>query len=151
MAGKVSLANTDDIPDLLDIFWEAFSGPGEIVFPHTDDGRKWLQRSFENFLGQKSYYRPETKVAVVRNISSASAVLSHIWGAKCSDDRFRQTGCTRNHPRRSTRPEYLGTSVEDAMDTVRGYPRHERRAACGFLRAFSESPIPRRREGRPRV
>ncbi|KAI0101423.1 hypothetical protein F4776DRAFT_498191 [Hypoxylon sp. NC0597] len=78
MAGKVSLANTDDIPDLLDIFWEAFSGPGEIVFPHTDDGRKWLQRSFENFLGQKSYYRPETKVAVVRNISNRPVALAII-------------------------------------------------------------------------
>lgn len=78
MAGKVSLATVDDIPDLVEIFWEAFNGPGEIVFPHTDGGRKWLQRSFENFLGQKSYYRPETKVAVVRNLNSLHAIPSHI-------------------------------------------------------------------------
>ncbi|KAI1395015.1 hypothetical protein F4819DRAFT_506266 [Hypoxylon fuscum] len=76
MAGKVSLATVDDIPDLVEIFWEAFNGPGEIVFPHTDGGRKWLQRSFENFLGQKSYYRPETKVAVVRNLNSRPVALA---------------------------------------------------------------------------
>ncbi|KAI0849410.1 hypothetical protein F5Y00DRAFT_261545 [Daldinia vernicosa] len=67
MADKISLANTDDIPDLIEIFWEAFSGPGEAVFPHTEAGRKWLQRSFDNFLGKRSFYRPEAKVAVVRN------------------------------------------------------------------------------------
>ncbi|KAI1453763.1 hypothetical protein F4805DRAFT_469875 [Annulohypoxylon moriforme] len=76
MAGKVSLATPDDIPDLVEIFWEAFSGPGEVVFPHTDGGRKWLQRSFENFLGQKSYYRPESKVAVVRNLNSRPVALA---------------------------------------------------------------------------
>ncbi|KAI1469077.1 uncharacterized protein F4812DRAFT_318646 [Daldinia caldariorum] len=76
MAGKVSMANTDDIPDLIEIFWEAFSGPGEIMFPHTDGGRKWLQRSFNNFLGQKSYYRPESKVAVVRNLNSRPVALA---------------------------------------------------------------------------
>ncbi|KAI4859817.1 hypothetical protein F4820DRAFT_462198 [Hypoxylon rubiginosum] len=75
-AGKVSLANTDDISDLVEIFWEAFSGPGEVVFPHTEGGRKWLQRSFENFLGQKSYYRPESKIAVVRNLNSRPVALA---------------------------------------------------------------------------
>ncbi|KAI1483634.1 hypothetical protein K445DRAFT_27125 [Daldinia sp. EC12] len=76
MAGKVSMANTDDIPDLVEIFWEAFSGPGEVIFPHTDGGRKWLQRSFDNFLGQKSYYRPESKVAVIRNLNSRPVALA---------------------------------------------------------------------------
>lgn len=77
MAGKVTLATPDDIPDLVEIFWEAFSGPGEVVFPHTDGGRKWLQRSFENFLSQKSYYKPESKVAVVRNLNSLFNNLTH--------------------------------------------------------------------------
>ncbi|KAI1204751.1 uncharacterized protein F4807DRAFT_471797 [Annulohypoxylon truncatum] len=76
MAGKVSLATPDDIPDLVEIFWEAFSGPGEVVFPQTEGGRKWLQRSFENFLGQKSYYKPESKVAVVRNLNSKPVALA---------------------------------------------------------------------------
>ncbi|KAI2606775.1 hypothetical protein GGR54DRAFT_408611 [Hypoxylon sp. NC1633] len=80
MAGKVSLANTDDIPDLVEIFWEAFSGPGEVVFPQTEGGRKWLQRSFENFLSQKSYYKPESKVAVIRNLNSrpVALVIAHV-------------------------------------------------------------------------
>ncbi|KAI5859807.1 hypothetical protein GGS23DRAFT_599996 [Durotheca rogersii] len=64
MAGRVSLATVDDISDLVEIFWEAFSGAGELVFPHTDDGRKWLERSFDNFLRLKSYYKPESKIAV---------------------------------------------------------------------------------------
>ncbi|KAI0892367.1 hypothetical protein F4806DRAFT_500052 [Annulohypoxylon nitens] len=76
MAGKVTLATPDDIPDLVEIFWEAFSGPGEVVFPHTDGGRKWLQRSFENFLSQKSYYKPESKVAVVRNLNNRPVALA---------------------------------------------------------------------------
>ncbi|KAI2779873.1 hypothetical protein F4815DRAFT_471454 [Daldinia loculata] len=82
MAGKVTLANTDDIPDLMEMFWEAFSGPGEVMFPHNEAGRKWLQRSFDNFLGQKSYYRPESKVAVVRNVNSRPVALAiaHIVG-----------------------------------------------------------------------
>ncbi|KAI1086341.1 acyl-CoA N-acyltransferase [Rostrohypoxylon terebratum] len=75
MAGKVTLATPDDIPDLVEIFWEAFSGPGEVVFPHTCGGRKWLERSFENFLNQKSYYRPASKVAVVRNLNSRPVAL----------------------------------------------------------------------------
>ncbi|KAI2603425.1 uncharacterized protein GGS25DRAFT_526458 [Hypoxylon fragiforme] len=78
MAGKVTLANVDDIPELVEIFWEAFAGPGEIVFPQTDGGRKWLQRSFENFLGQKSYYKPESKVAIVRNLNSRAVALAII-------------------------------------------------------------------------
>ncbi|KAI1378080.1 hypothetical protein F4677DRAFT_458780 [Hypoxylon crocopeplum] len=77
MAGKVSLATTDDIPDLVEIFWEAFSGPGEVVFPQTDGGKKWLQRSFENFMAQKSYYKPETKVAVIRNLNSLDNTIDH--------------------------------------------------------------------------
>ncbi|KAL7619450.1 hypothetical protein AAE478_009989 [Parahypoxylon ruwenzoriense] len=80
MAGEVSLANTDDIPDLMEIFWEAFSGPGEVMFPHTEGGRKWLQRSFDNFLGRKSYYRPESKVAVVRNLNGrpVAFIIAHV-------------------------------------------------------------------------
>ncbi|KAF3067285.1 hypothetical protein GL218_08623 [Daldinia childiae] len=83
MAGKVSLANTDDIPDLMEMFWEAFSGPGEVVFPHTEAGRKWLQRSFDNFLGQKSYYRPESKIAVVRNLNSQN-ITGNSWKTRWS-------------------------------------------------------------------
>ncbi|KAI1080888.1 hypothetical protein F5B20DRAFT_579705 [Whalleya microplaca] len=75
-AGKVSLANQDDIPELIEIFWEAFSGPGEILFPHTDNGKKWLQRSFQNLLGRKSFYRPESKVAVVRNLNGKPVALA---------------------------------------------------------------------------
>ncbi|KAJ2995436.1 hypothetical protein NUW58_g1271 [Xylaria curta] len=55
-AAKVSLATPDDIPELIHIFWEAFSGPAESTFPQTDDGRAWLERSFQNFLGKQSYY-----------------------------------------------------------------------------------------------
>ncbi|KAH9905716.1 hypothetical protein F4778DRAFT_676217 [Xylariomycetidae sp. FL2044] len=77
---KVSLATVDDIPYLIDMFQEAFKGPGEAIFPHNDGGRKWLQRSFENFLGKKSYYRAETKIAVVRspNGRPVSMVIAHI-------------------------------------------------------------------------
>lgn len=69
---NVSLATPDDIPQLIPIFWEAFSGPGESTFPHTDGGRKWLERSFENFVGKPSQYRPESKVPVVRNANGKS-------------------------------------------------------------------------------
>ncbi|KAI0165397.1 hypothetical protein GGR52DRAFT_558592 [Hypoxylon sp. FL1284] len=75
-AGKVSLATVDDVSDLVEIFWEAFSGPGEALFPHNEGGRQWLQRSFENFLSQKSYYRPEPKVAVVRNLNGKPVALA---------------------------------------------------------------------------
>ncbi|KAI0458909.1 hypothetical protein F5B21DRAFT_371526 [Xylaria acuta] len=76
----VSLATPDDIPDLIGIFWEAFSGPAESTFPHTDGGRMWLERSFQNFLGQQSYYRPETKVPVVRSANGkpVSFAIMHI-------------------------------------------------------------------------
>lgn len=73
---KVSLATPDDIPELIAIFWEAFSGPGETIFPHTDDGRAWLERGLRNFLGGPSYYRPESKVPVVRNAHGKHAFLS---------------------------------------------------------------------------
>lgn len=72
---KVSLATPDDIPELIAIFWEAFSGPGESTFPHTDDGRAWLERGFRNFLGGPSYYRPESKVPVVRNANGTCAAF----------------------------------------------------------------------------
>lgn len=66
-AVRVSLATPDDVPELITLFWDAFSGPAESTFPHTDGGRMWLERSFQNFLGGKSYYRPESRVPVVRN------------------------------------------------------------------------------------
>lgn len=66
-AARVSLATPDDVPELIALFWDAFSGPAESTFPHTDGGRMWLERSFQNFLGGKSSYRPESKVPVVRN------------------------------------------------------------------------------------
>ncbi|KAI1125263.1 hypothetical protein F5Y10DRAFT_268305 [Nemania abortiva] len=69
---KVSLATPNDIPDLITIFWEAFNGPAESTFPHTDGGRTWLQRGFENFLGKPSHYRPESRVPVVRNANGMS-------------------------------------------------------------------------------
>ncbi|KAI0871903.1 hypothetical protein GGS24DRAFT_503351 [Hypoxylon argillaceum] len=77
---NVSLATPDDIPQLIPIFWEAFSGPGESTFPHTDGGRKWLERSFENFVGKPSQYRPESKVPVVRNANGhpLSFAITHI-------------------------------------------------------------------------
>ncbi|KAJ8119185.1 hypothetical protein ONZ43_g3820 [Nemania bipapillata] len=77
---KVSLATPDDIPELIPIFWEAFSGPAESTFPHTDGGRKWLERSFENFVGKPSHYRPESKVPVVRNANGRplSFAIVHI-------------------------------------------------------------------------
>ncbi|KAJ2996537.1 hypothetical protein NUW58_g946 [Xylaria curta] len=79
-AAKVSLATPDDIPELIHIFWEAFSGPAESTFPQTDDGRAWLERSFQNFLGKQSYYRPESKVPVVRNANGRvlSFAVTHI-------------------------------------------------------------------------
>lgn len=65
---KVSMATENDIPELIPIFLDAFSGPAKkSTFPETDGGRKWLERSFNNFLGSKSQYHPESKVAVVRN------------------------------------------------------------------------------------
>ncbi|KAI0465741.1 hypothetical protein F4859DRAFT_519771 [Xylaria cf. heliscus] len=77
---KVSLATPNDIPDLINIFWEAFSGPAESTFPHTDGGRMWLERSFQNFLGQQSYYRPESKVPVVRSANGrpVSFAIMHV-------------------------------------------------------------------------
>ncbi|KAI1112923.1 hypothetical protein F5Y14DRAFT_452617 [Nemania sp. NC0429] len=77
---KVSLATEDDIPELIALFWEAFSGPGEATFPHTDNGRTWLERGFRNFLGGPSYYRPESRVAVVRNANGRplSFAIVHI-------------------------------------------------------------------------
>ncbi|KAI0430568.1 hypothetical protein F5Y09DRAFT_307263 [Xylaria sp. FL1042] len=76
----VSPAKPDDIPDLIRIFWEAFSGPAESTFPHTDGGRMWLERSFQNFLGRPSYYRVESKVPVVRSANGrpVSFALVHI-------------------------------------------------------------------------
>ncbi|KAI1161987.1 hypothetical protein F5B18DRAFT_414621 [Nemania serpens] len=76
----VSLATEDDIPALIAIFWEAFSGPGEATFPHTDGGRAWLERGFRNFLGGPSYYRPESRVPVVRNANGRplSFAIVHI-------------------------------------------------------------------------
>ncbi|KAI8631453.1 hypothetical protein F5Y19DRAFT_473127 [Xylariaceae sp. FL1651] len=78
--GKVSLATPEDIPELIPIFWEAFSGPAESVFPHTDGGRRWLERSLQNFLGRPSYYRPESRVPVVRNANGrpVSFAIIHI-------------------------------------------------------------------------
>ncbi|KAI8945533.1 hypothetical protein F4801DRAFT_123867 [Xylaria longipes] len=80
VTATVSLATPDDIPDLIRIFWEAFSGPAESTFPQTDGGRMWLERSFQNFLGQQSYYRPETKVPVVRSANGrpVSFAIMHI-------------------------------------------------------------------------
>ncbi|KAI0150511.1 hypothetical protein GGR57DRAFT_185076 [Xylariaceae sp. FL1272] len=79
-AGKVSLATPEDIDALIPIYWEAFSGPAESTFPHTHGGRRWLDRSFKNFLGQQSYYRPECKVPVVRNANGrpVSFAIVHI-------------------------------------------------------------------------
>ncbi|KAI1344415.1 hypothetical protein F5Y15DRAFT_111620 [Xylariaceae sp. FL0016] len=79
-SGRVTLATPDDIPELISIFWETFKGPGETLFPQTDAGRKWLESSFNNFLGRQSYYRPEAKVAVVRNPNGrpVSLALVHI-------------------------------------------------------------------------
>ncbi|KAI1175262.1 hypothetical protein F4777DRAFT_579098 [Nemania sp. FL0916] len=68
----VSLATPDDIPSLISMFWEAFSGPAEVTFPHTDGGRLWLERSFQNFLGKPSsphYNRPVPHVPVIRNLN----------------------------------------------------------------------------------
>ncbi|KAI0438635.1 hypothetical protein F4803DRAFT_84677 [Xylaria telfairii] len=77
---EVSLATPDDIPDLIRIFWEAFSEPAESTFPQTDGGRMWLERSFQNFLGQQSYYRPQSKVPVVRSANGrpVSFAIVHI-------------------------------------------------------------------------
>ncbi|CAJ2509464.1 Uu.00g144900.m01.CDS01 [Anthostomella pinea] len=63
---KVSLATPDDISQLIELFWATYKGPGESIFPHTDNGRKWLERSFQNFMSN-SFYRPQTKIPVVRN------------------------------------------------------------------------------------
>ncbi|TRX95956.1 hypothetical protein FHL15_003098 [Xylaria flabelliformis] len=82
LTAQVSLATPDNIPDLIRIFWEAFSGPAESTFPHTDGGRKWLQRSFQNFLGQQSYYRPQTKVPVVRSPNGRPVSFAIITVAK---------------------------------------------------------------------
>ncbi|KAI0818245.1 hypothetical protein GGR55DRAFT_624334 [Xylaria sp. FL0064] len=70
----VSLAKPDDIPDLIRIFWEAFSGPAESTFPQTDGGSIWLERSFQNFLGRQSYYRVESKVPVVRSAATGKPI-----------------------------------------------------------------------------
>ncbi|KAI1822458.1 hypothetical protein F4861DRAFT_388053 [Xylaria intraflava] len=77
---NVDLAKPDDIPELITIFWEAFSGPGESTFPHTDGGRKWLERSFQNFLGKESYYHAQSKVPVVRNANGrpVSFAIIHV-------------------------------------------------------------------------
>lgn len=84
----MSLATEDDIPALIAIFWEAFSGPGEATFPHTDGGRAWLERGFRNFLGGPSYYRPESRVPVVRNANGTCAFsflfLSFFFALKIS-------------------------------------------------------------------
>lgn len=124
MAGKVSLATTDDIPDLIEIFWEAFSGPGEVLFPHSDGGRKWLQRSFDNFLGQKSYYRPESKVAVVRNLNSLDNTLRRIREELLTREN-RQTSCACDRTHSSTGPEHRRQGVEDTVVAVRRYTGHE--------------------------
>ncbi|KAI1634295.1 hypothetical protein F4809DRAFT_665732 [Biscogniauxia mediterranea] len=70
----------DDVAALVDIFWAAFAGPGEWLFPRTPRGRAWLARSFEGFLGRRSYYRPESRVAVVRggNGKPVAFLLAHI-------------------------------------------------------------------------
>ncbi|KAI1505061.1 hypothetical protein F5X99DRAFT_405332 [Biscogniauxia marginata] len=70
----------DDIPALVDMVWDAFRGPGESLFPHTARGRAWLERSFEGFLGRPSFYRPESRIAVVRspNGRPVAFLLAHI-------------------------------------------------------------------------
>ncbi|KAI3325748.1 hypothetical protein HD806DRAFT_455987 [Xylariaceae sp. AK1471] len=77
---NVSLATEANIPELILIFWEAFSGAAESTFPHTDDGRKWLERSFANFLGSRSYYHPESRMPIVRNANGkpVSFAIVHI-------------------------------------------------------------------------
>ncbi|KAI1744833.1 hypothetical protein F4680DRAFT_167681 [Xylaria scruposa] len=82
LTAQVSLATPDDIPDLIRIFWEAFSGPAESTFPHTDGGRMWLERSFQNFLGQQSYYRPQSKVPVVRSPNGRPVSFAIVTVAK---------------------------------------------------------------------
>ncbi|KAI1319966.1 hypothetical protein F5Y16DRAFT_390392 [Xylariaceae sp. FL0255] len=80
-AGRVSAATTDDIGDLIPIFFEAFSSPAvSTTFPPTPSGHRWLERSFQNFLGQKSYYRPEARVPVVRNANGrvVSFAILHV-------------------------------------------------------------------------
>ncbi|KAI1486365.1 hypothetical protein F5X96DRAFT_673740 [Biscogniauxia mediterranea] len=82
-ARQVTLARADspdDLAALVDIFGAAFAGPGEWLFPHTPRGRAWLERSFGGFLGRPSYYRPESRVAVVRggNGKPVAFLLAHI-------------------------------------------------------------------------
>ncbi|KAI1815091.1 hypothetical protein GGS20DRAFT_544888 [Poronia punctata] len=79
--GRVSLATEDDIPDLIPIFLDSFSGAAKKkTFPETESGRKWLERSFANFLGSKSQYHPEGKVPVVRNANGkpVAFAISHV-------------------------------------------------------------------------
>ncbi|KAI0595995.1 hypothetical protein F4775DRAFT_594789 [Biscogniauxia sp. FL1348] len=82
LAGRkagVTLARADsDVAALIDIFWAAFAGPGEWLFPQTPRGRAWLERSFGGFLGRRSYYRPESRVAVVRGGNGIHADLARI-------------------------------------------------------------------------
>ncbi|KAI0394419.1 hypothetical protein F5Y17DRAFT_251824 [Xylariaceae sp. FL0594] len=78
---KVTMATEADIPELVPIFLDAFSEPAKrSAFPETEGGRRWLERSFANFLGSRSQYRPEAKVPVVRNANGkpVSFAISHI-------------------------------------------------------------------------
>ncbi|KAI0205957.1 hypothetical protein F4808DRAFT_455453 [Astrocystis sublimbata] len=107
---NVSIATVDDIPDLIKIFWEAFRGPAESTFPQTEGGRMWLERSFQNFLGQQSYYRPESRVPIVRGSNGKPVSFAIVHVVKPG-----QTVVGSSWKRRWSRGDDLPTVHEDRL------------------------------------
>ncbi|OTA94905.1 hypothetical protein M434DRAFT_29446 [Hypoxylon sp. CO27-5] len=84
----VEQATKSDIPDLIAVWWDAFSGDFiRRIYPQTPDGRRWLERAFAKFFGPAPGPRElETKCLVMRipdtGLPAAIAVY-HIVPAGC--------------------------------------------------------------------
>ncbi|KAI1482209.1 hypothetical protein F4774DRAFT_334136 [Daldinia eschscholtzii] len=79
-----------DIPELVSIWWDAFGAEAmQRIFPQTPDGRRFIERSFEKFLGPApGPDELKTECLIVRSPDTGvpvSMAIYHVVPAGCSE------------------------------------------------------------------
>ncbi|RYP12294.1 hypothetical protein DL765_007405 [Monosporascus sp. GIB2] len=82
---KVEAATESDIPHIVDIYYEAFTGERvRTVFPDTEGGRKWVAQAFKQYIGGASSVKGlETRMLVTRDPRGVPVAFAiyRIWQA----------------------------------------------------------------------
>ncbi|KAL7622125.1 hypothetical protein AAE478_007627 [Parahypoxylon ruwenzoriense] len=80
----VERATASDTPNLITVWWDAFSGDFiERIYPHTPDGRQWLERAFaKNFGSRRGPEEPVTECVIVRDPDDGCEPVQRSWRAR---------------------------------------------------------------------